>query len=711
MSIDNHLNVKHLLPIAAILLGLVGHYSSTALEFVSFDDPLVVYENPIVLKGVTLEGVQWAFTTGHHANWHPLTWVSLMLDSHCFGNGPVGFHRTNLVLHLLSIGLVYSIIMQLVGTKCAALVGSSIFAVHPLCVQTVAWVGERKGSLSGMLFFLTIVLYLRYARHPSVWRMAIVLAAFLASLLSKQMAVTLPLLLLALDVWPLRRLVSEGRWIQVINEKMLFFVIACVFIGIAFAAQASGDAIGNAKQYPLFERVLTAISAPGFYLRKFLVPIDLSFHYHNYGGWPKPIDLGLSILFFFAMIRCASTRAFPLFLMGGLWFLITIAPVSGLIQIGKHQYADRYAYAAIVGLIIPISVTVQAMIYRFPRYGIPTACALLIFLTLRTSVEVQYWRDSKSLYSRALELDPWNPISLVNLGEVLRREGDFNGAREMFDRVIENDPKNGHALNGRGVLYNSLGHHAKALVDFQSALEVNAEYADARMNEAYCWVKLGALAEAEAIYRKLLDENQDNSDVLQNLGGVMVRQGKLSEAIECYKDILRLYPEISQANLLLAETLAKSSQWQEAVKHYTIFLALSPDSIHANVGLCRCLANAGRGKAAVDALRGPLSRQPANIDLLTTLAWLMVHLEDEAVDEQTRQLSIRLSNAMPPKIPWVLCAWCDVMFEYSHNVALANGLKLLPPADFPSIDPSLDEEIERLHSRIDSPITQVERRK
>lgn len=660
-----------LLAAIALLAGVISYRAIPSLGFVTYDDPVVVYDNPMVQRGISWEGIVWAVSTGHHANWHPLTWMSLMLDSNLYGIEPLGYHLSNLLFHLVSVWFVFLIFKRLAGSNVPAFIGATIFSVHPLNVQTVAWVGERKGGLSGLFFFLTVALYLSCAKKTSPWKYTCLLSAFIAGLLSKQMGVTLPLIFLLLDAWPLKRVMDNSSFKRVLLEKIPFIVLAIVFIAIAYYAQLSGGGVGREPKHGLSERIFTAISAPGFYLAKFFYPVDLSFHYHNYGNFPSPIHLLLSIFLGVCLVFCVVRRKYPWVVIGGLWFVLTLLPICGIIQIGKHRHADRYIYIPMVGLLLPVSMGAHELIKKHPRIGSASFCVAILPLGVKTDVEVHHWRDSRSLYNRAIQVDPRNPV----------------------------------AMNNRGVLYADATSHPKAIVDFRSALQVDPNYFAASRNLAFSLAELGEFSDAEAVYRQQLVLHPGNAALLQNLGGVLSRQGKLTEAAETYRELISKHSSSWEVMLILAETLAKTGNWVEAEAYYSKYIEVSPDSIHAVVGLSRTLAKQGQFKEAAGVLRNPLAANPRQIDLLAAIAWLMINSEDEssATALHARQLSDRLIYSSPPDIPWTLYAWCAVMHHHGHSDSLANGLKLLLETRDAVQNPSLAEEIDTLLKLIEMP--------
>jgi hypothetical protein len=418
---------------AAALAVVVAAVFAPAVRngFVMWDDPFYVTDNPEVLGGLTVDGVTWAFTTLHAANWHPLTWLSLQLDATVFGPGPAGFHATNVALHAANAGLLFLVLRQLTGAAVRSFAVALLWAVHPLRVESVAWVTERKDVLSGLFFLLAIEAFRRYTvAYSRAWFYA-ALGAATASLLAKPMAVTLPCVLLLLDAWPLGRLRSTHDLPRLVWEKTPFFLVAVLSCAATMFAQADAGSVHTLQGRSAADRLLTALTGYGAYLRLTAWPDGLA---AIYPISPRPLwqpAAAAAVITAITVCGVAGRRRAPYLLVGWLWFLGMLVPVIGLVQVGEQAYADRYTYLPQIGLMISVvwgaaDLTRRATVPRWARWvvvGVVVAVSVV-----GTERQFQYWAGDRALWERVVAVNPDAPKPRLTLAYVCLSEKDYDTA-------------------------------------------------------------------------------------------------------------------------------------------------------------------------------------------------------------------------------------------------------------------------------------------
>jgi len=480
-------------------------WKSTSFAFVPYDDNEYVYKNDVVMRGVTGEGIAWAFEGAHVANWHPLTWISHMLDVELFGMDAGAHHRMGVLLHALATSLLFWMLARMTGAPWRSAMVAALFAIHPLHVESVAWVSERKDTLSGVFFMATLLAWLRYVRQPSVSRYVVTAVLFILGLMSKQMLVTLPFVLLLLDFWPLQRPID-------VREKIPLFAITILASIVTFVSQR-GSAVASVEAVPLATRIANAIVSYGRYLAKTFWPANLAVLY--------PFEMSISnaavagsLLVIVAITALVwwRRRTEPYLVTGWLWFLGMLVPVIGIVQIGAQSHADRYTYLPLIGIFI-------ALVWLIPRAAlIATGTVVLLVLALITNRQLEHWRDGIALFTHtvavtrdngvahgalgvalkdagrdeeaiphlqeAVRLEPNETQAYVTLGNLLAGKGDVQNAIAAWQRAIALDPAQADVHNNLGVAYANLGRVADARAEFTRALEVDPSFEPARENLA-----------------------------------------------------------------------------------------------------------------------------------------------------------------------------------------------------------------------------------
>lgn len=497
--------------LACAVLALITfslYWQVRGFEFVTFDDDLGVYTNPIVLEGLSLRSVIGAFTW-FTFQWQPLTLLSFMLDGEIHGLEAGGFHFTNVILHTANACLLFLVLRAMTGAVWASLLVAMLFAIHPLHVESVAWVSGRKDVLSTFFWFATLGAYLHYVRVPGLRRMALVIGALFLGLLSKPMLVTAPFLLLVLDLWPLQRihLADFGREnLQrqvnaLVVEKVPMFALAVFFSGLALFSQGDSGTIGSSHVIPLMARLENVVVSYAAYLVDAVWPAGLSFWYpFAIGGYESWRVIGaLLLLGALSLTAVLTARKQPYFLTGWLWFLGTLVPVIGFVQIGAQSRADRYTYVPLIGIFIVFSWGLKACAERWPRFRsavIVLAVSAVAVLSVTTAHQVGYWKDSESLYLRALDVTPGNYLAHYNLALLRAGEKNIEEAKRHYFAALAILPTHAQSHNNLGAILAREGSIDAAVAHFRVTVQVQGNNVVGLCNLATALITLGQLEEA-----------------------------------------------------------------------------------------------------------------------------------------------------------------------------------------------------------------------
>lgn len=581
------------LAVAVLLL-----YARTLrFEFLSFDDKQYVLENPEVLRGLTGHGVAWAFLHAHAANWHPLTWLSHMADVSMFGLAPWGHHATSVLLHAANAALLFAALRRATRALWPSALAAALFALHPLRAESVAWVAERKDVLSGFFFMLALLSYAAYARRGGPWRYAAVVASFVLGLCAKPMLVTLPFVLLLLDFWPLRRH-PERRAAGLLLEKVPLFALSAASCAITFAAQRAELAVASLHEISLGGRLVNALVAYATYLRRTVWPADLSFFYphlavaaRGVSPWILPALGSLLVLALASFLAIRKRARFPYLAVGWLWFLGTLVPVIGIVQVGMQSMADRYTYLPSIGLCIAVSWGAADLARSRPSLRKPVAagCVLaLVALGVVAARQIGTWRDGPTLYAHALRLDPRNYVALNNLGVLLDRGGRRAEAERYFGRALAIEPTYFDARSNLGTVLVEEGKPAEAAEEYRRAITIHPRSAGAHYNLGVALERAGALGEAEAAYRRAVELDPGGADAHYNLGIVLERRGDAAGAAEEYRAVLRIRPAFD-ARLGLGIALLAQGKPEEAAIELREAVRMRPDDTEARSQLAKAL--------------------------------------------------------------------------------------------------------------------------
>ena len=529
----------------ALFLATFAVYAQVRnFDFVNYDDVDFITNNLNVRQGITTQGLEWALTSGYEGNWVPLTWVSHMLDCQFFGLDSGWHHLHNVLLHALAAVMLCIFLQRATDTRWRSALVALLFALHPLHVQSVAWVAERKDVLSACFWFLTLWLYLRYAERPGRGRYLAVALSFWLGLMAKPMVVTLPFVLLLLDYWPLARLGQRGR--KAIWEKLPLLGLAGAAMAITYLAQKNAESV---NLIPLEARLENATHSYALYILQTFWPARLAVLY------PYPRDFAFAVLPILAegvLLALVTTGAIvlrrraPYLLMGWGWYVVTLVPVIGLVQVGDQTHADRYMYIPMVGLLVMLiwSATEIVEKLRAKTWAIPLAVATCLALAVVSWVQVGYWQNGETLFRRALAVTSDNKIANNNLGSYLMNSGRVSEALPYFETAVRIDPEMGSARNNLGSALGRLGRLPEAIAQLQIAERLWPDSPDPHINLGTALAQTGRIPEAADEFEAAVRMDPNDPLVQRNLGQALSGiPGRLPDALSHLEEAERLRPD------------------------------------------------------------------------------------------------------------------------------------------------------------------------
>lgn len=595
-------------------------------DFVGYDDPDYVTSNFMVQRGLTWEGSQWAFASTEAANWHPLTWLSHMLDVQLFGLNPTGHHLTSVLLHCLSTVLLFLGLRTMTGATWRSLMVAALFGLHPLRAESVVWVAERKDALSTAFWFLTILVYAHYvqtlassARRRQILY-ALALLCFALGLMAKPMLVTLPFVLLLLDFWPLKRF-AQSKLPALVLEKTPFFALSFASCVVTFLVQRRAGAVNEVMSFDY--RLSNTVVAFARYLGKLFWPADLAFFYPHPPQWPVALVVGAVLLLTVVSVLAFQLRhRQPSLLVGWCWFLGTLVPVIGLVQVGQQSMADRYTYIPSVGILIALVWGVSVLLARHAQIArsvaIAGSVAALVCLVL-TRNQTRVWSSTESLCRHAIASVPNNYLAHDMLGAVLEKRGEHDAALREHLRALEINPNYADAHNNLGVGLQHQGKLAEAVEHYQRALQLRPRYGEAHYNLAVALESAGQFDNAVTEYRRALAQRRNYTDAHYNLGLLYGRLGRLDLAIVEFRAVLAINPQLADAHNNLGVSLDRLGQSELALPHYQEAIALRPDHARTYFNLGVALGKTGRLSAAATAFEAALRLKPDYAEAQTNL--------------------------------------------------------------------------------------------
>ncbi|MGD8878159.1 MAG: tetratricopeptide repeat protein [Syntrophobacterales bacterium] len=604
-------------------------------DFVSLDDDIYLTENYYVLAGLTTAGIVWAFSFTDSPYWHPLTWLSHMLDCQLYGLSPSMHHLTNVVLHLANTLLLFLVFYRMTGALWRSCFVAALFALHPLNVESVAWVSERKNLLSTFFWLLTMVFYVRYSKKPCLARYVLVVSIFALGLMAKPMLVTLPFVLLLLDYWPLGRFPfqqvdSDTRTeaapatipvfqktisVNLVLEKVPLLILSVLSSFLtSLSVQRSGIVISTTL-VPMKLRIANAIVSYARYIGKLIWPQDLAVFYPYPSTVPLWQSVGAGLLLAgisFLVIR--AWRKLPYLCIGWLWYLGTLIPAIGLVQAGQWPaMADRFTYVPAIGLFVMLAWLIPHVLtkWRYRKTGLVLAAgALLAVLLLLTRAQLNRWSNTITLFEHTLKVTENNYLAHNNLGNALARQGKLKQAKDNYVKALRINPTFPRAHNNLANVLARQGKSQEAIAHYTKALEIKPNFPKAHNNLGNVLARQGKNQEAIVHYTKALQIKPDFAGAHNNLGNILQGQGKIDEAVFHFSRALELKPDFAEAHFNLGNALARQGNLDQAQRHFSRSLELKPTFAEAHNSLGVILARKGLLDEAIDQFREALRLKP-----------------------------------------------------------------------------------------------------
>jgi tetratricopeptide (TPR) repeat protein len=614
------LTIYFLLSVAALL----AFWKVTSCDFINFDDPEYVTENIHVQHGLTVEGIRWAFTTDHAGNWHPLTWVSLMVDAQLFGLDSRWYHLTNLLFHIANTLLLFFVFNRMTEAPWKSAFVAALFALHPLHVESVAWVAERKDVLSTFFWMLTIVAYIHYVEHPRPGTFLGVFTIFALGLMAKPMLVTLPFVLLLLDYWPLQRFgpkrsaqglrTGATRPVPVIKrnmklsgkkpvsvamreqrhgghkyestfnrylllEKAPLFALTAISCVLTFIAQQRGGGVVSLERIPPLSRIANAFISYAVYVAKAILPANLAVYY-PYQSWAPWQVLGAALLFIAVtstVISAAGKRRY--LAVGWLWYAGTLAPVIGLVQVGAQAWADRYTYIPLIGLFIIVAWGIPDLLgnwrYRKEALILSSTLTLACLFTV-TWTQVGYWRNSVTLFGHALNVTNNNYAAYYNRGNAYKALGNSQLAIMDYDKAIAITPNDAWLFNNRAASYDSLGNHRQAISDYDRAIQINPNLAEFYSNRGVAYAAFGNYEQAIVDYDRAIEIDPRIIQAYYNRGLACAALGNYKQAVVDYDRVIRINPKDAGAYSSRGDSYFQLGNYVQAIVDYDRAIEIDP---------------------------------------------------------------------------------------------------------------------------------------
>jgi len=729
---------------AFLALAVLAVFGQTArFGFVNFDDDVYVYENPLVAGGLSREGIARVLTHAECRLYHPLTMISLMGDEQLHGLSAGGFHLTNVLIHTASAILLFLILRQMTGALWRSAFVAAVFAIHPLRAESVAWVTERKDVLGTFFFILTLGAYVRYVRKPnSPARYLTVAGLFVLDLLSKPIGVTLPLVLLLLDYWPLHRFAPGtptrlfGIPRRLILEKIPLLALAAAACVVTYIA--AGKAAVSAAVVPMPMRIGNALVSYVVYLRQMVWPAGLAAFY-PYPAKSFPLwELALAFLLLAVIsgVVLALGRKRPWLLTGWFWYLGMLVPVIGIVQVGAFAHADRNTYLPQIGLYVLLTWAVAGMSAGWPYRRLILgggAAAILVALIFCARTQVSYWRTSELLWNRALacttgnyaarynlgnefvkqgrleeaigqfhealEIQPASYDARYNLGNALFRQGKLDDAIAQYQKILALAPDSAQVLNNLGNALAMKGESEAALAQYEKALQIQPGYADAHYDLGQVLLKLGKLDEAIAHYRKSLEIEPRNTEAQNGLGKALLLKGDLDGAMACFMKATPANPDTDANWVKIGSDFLGMEDWDAAIVCYRQATKINPRDPEASAGLGMAYFKKGEARNAVESWQRALAIYPGQVSVLNNLAWLLATAADASLRDGAKAVALatqasQLSAGANPVILHTLAVAYAAEGNYGLAAATARrALELAAAQKKDALAATLQQEI------------------
>jgi len=622
----------------ALLVAVFAVYGQMrGFEFINYDDPDYVTSNAHVLGGISARSLAWAFTSTDDANWFPLTRLSHLIDVQLFGLDAGAHHLVNVLIHAASALLLFAVMKRITSARWPSAFVAFVFAAHPLHVESVAWISERKDVLSALFWMLTMWAYLRYVEKPGAMRYGTMLALFCSGLMSKPMIVTLPFVLLLIDYWRQR-----SGWKRLVLEKAPLIALAAAAAVATFVIQRGGGSVSTFAQVPLGFRIGNAVTSYFSYLFQFVWPAKLAVFY-PFVSRPLWMEIAAGIALI-TITAAALMRGMPrYFTVGWLWYLGTLIPVIGLIQVGAQSRADRYTYIPLIGISIVVAFGAAEFFSKRPRVLAAGAIAVCAAWAIVAWNYAACWQSSIALFEHAVQSTEGNYVAWNNLGDALRAAGRADESIRSFATAVEMKPAFADAQDNLGEALLSQGRVDDAMPHLQEAVRLDPKSPEARINLGTALRRHGTMSQAEAQYRAAIVLDPENAAARRGLGNVLGDEGHAPEAAAQYREALRIKPDDPDAHYNLGLLAAQSGDTAAAIAQFMEVIRLQPSSAEAQFNLGTALAQANRMEDAASAFAAAVKLKPDYVAAHFNLASALATLEhyDDAAREFSEVLRLR----------------------------------------------------------------------
>jgi tetratricopeptide (TPR) repeat protein len=627
----NKLVIGLLLAVAVIGVFLPAVHNG----FVNYDDPVFLYENSHVASGLNLENIRWAFANSQAGFWYPVTWLSHLLDFSLFGINAGGHHFTSILLHALNTTLLFLVLGRATGKTWPSAFVAALFGLHPLHVEPVAWAADRKDVLSATFWMLTLWAYIRYGEQSRIESLRpirsrwywLALFFFTLGLMSKTMLVTLPFVLLALDWWPLGRFRSmsttandfnttqSAKFRRAAMEKLPFLALALPAIWLTLHGQSAIGALPNAAEITFTHRIANANLSCVRYIQQTIWPSNLAVHYPFPSSFSVAAVTGCALLLLIITLAAAvCAKAHPYVSFGWIWYIISLLPVIGLVQIAGHAHADRYAYVPTIGLYLIIAWSATRLVvghrWRAAACGIAATTVIVSCATL-TRQQISFWKDSEALFRHSLSIIPDDEMAHNNLGSALAEKGDLDGAINHWMEALRLFPDFAEAHCNLGSVLARKGQLPEAIIHLEEGVRLNPNNPNARFDLATAFLKSGRPDEAIAQYQQCLNLAPDNAPAYLALAHALLAKGRVNEAILTLDTSLRLKEDSAEAQNELGMAFGMQGRSDEASAHLRKALQLDPNYAEAHCNLGIVLVNQNNLDEAISHLQFALAKNPA----------------------------------------------------------------------------------------------------
>ncbi len=653
-----------------VVVTVAVYYQVHDFEFITRDDYAYVYGNKNIVDGFSWEGVKYAFTSGYTANWHPLTWLSLMLDCE-FENKAMVCHVTNVIYHLLNTLLLYVLFRRMTGYIPVSLFIAGVFALHPMHVESVAWVSERKDVLSTFFWLLTMHAYLSYVAKPHWGRYALMTLLLCLGLMAKSMLVTLPFVLLLMDVWPLRRF---GKWqddsigslkkttpiksqpfLSCCVEKIPLFIVVFIFSVIAFVTQQTTGTVKSLSVLGFDQRLKNVIECYYIYLEKLFWPHDMAAYYpfRPFESPVRPFEMPDLLyiwilfvgLFFITVALLFLMKRFPALIIGWLWFLGTFVPVIGFVHLSTQRYADRYTYVPSIGLSFAVAWIFIYLCKKWPKLKLPSFLGGVIVLALYAQLcyqQVGTWRNERTLYQHAASVTEYNDLAHDHLGAFASQDGDFAKAVYHWELAVEYNNTKKEVMKKLGYVLVKQKQSAKALDYFKRYLDFNSEDVAVLDQVAKLYFDQQDYLKAAKYFQASLKLKPDNGRNFSNLGACYYSLKRYQEAQAAYQKALEMNPSLVEAHDNYIRLLLETKQIDKAMKQYELALLHHPNNQKFLIDYSSELINRKEYARAIQKLKTVIKLRPQNADVHNALAVAYVNTNQTQLAEQYFKSSLAI---------------------------------------------------------------------